>query len=506
MYGSGVPVTETTPRRTDDTARADATARGPLLALAGAVAVLLVATSWRYGYHRDELYFLAAGRHPDWGYPDQPPLTPMITRLMDAIGGGSLVLLRLPSALAAAGTVLVPGLLARELGGGRRAQLIAAACAGVSAVTLVTGHIVSTTTYDVFFSALLCWLVARVLRSRRPSLLLPAGLVLGLGLLNKPLIGVLAAALAVGVLVVGPRRPFASQWLVIGGVVAAVAVAPYLAWQALNGWPQLDMSAAIAADGDQGGRLGFLPFQLVLISPLLVPVWIAGLVRLGRDQTFRFFAVAWLLLVVLYLAAAGKAYYLAGTYPVLLGAGAVATDAWLGTVAARARLLTAALAVSLAIGAVIGLAVLPARALPPVLAVNPDAGEQVAWPRYVDQIAGVWNSLPSSQRSTGLVLTRNYGEAGAVDRYGPARGLPPAHSGHNGYADWRVPIGQAGPVVLVGYPDAEERGRLFGSCERRATLDNGLGLDTEEQGVPVWVCAAPARPWAQLWPEITHLN
>ena len=209
---------------------------------------------------------------------------------------------------------------------------------------------------------------------------------------------------------------------------------------------------------------------------------------------------------MLYLLAGGKAYYLAGMYPALLAAGAIATDGWLRDLPGRTRLLSAALGLSLVVGAVVGLAVLPARELGPVLAVNPDAGEQVAWPRYVDQIAGVWNGLTSSQRTTGLVLTRNYGEAGAIDKYGPAVGLPPAYSGHNGFADWAVPTGQAGPIVLVGYPDDAERGRLFGSCERKATLDNGLGLDTEEQGVPVWVCGQPARPWSETWDDVRHLN
>jgi hypothetical protein len=130
----------------------------------------------------------------------------------------------------------------------------------------------------------------------------------------------------------------------------------------------------------------------------------------------------------------------------------------------------------------------------------------VAWPRYVDQIAAVWNAQSSTDRATGVVLTENYGEAGAIDRYGRSRGLPAAYSGHNGFADWAQPLGQAGPVVLVGYADDRERGRLFGACQRAATLDNGLGLDTQEQGVPVWVCGQPARPWAELWPEIRHLD
>jgi 4-amino-4-deoxy-L-arabinose transferase-like glycosyltransferase len=478
--------------------------------VAGAVAALLVVTSARYGYHRDELYFLVAGRHPDWGYPDQPPLTPVLARMMDGLVSGSLVALRLPSALAAAAIVVLAGLIAREMGGGRRAQLIAAACAAVSATTLVAGHFVSTTTYDVLFSTLLCWLLARAVRTGEDWLLVPAGLVLGVGMLNKTLIGFLAAAVVAGLLVSGPRGVLRSPWLVGGAAFAVVFGAPYLVWQALNGWPQLEMSRLISAEGEQGGRLGFLPFQLLLVSPVLVPVWVAGLVRLLRAapaRPFRFLAIGYLLLAGFYLVTGGKAYYLAGFYPALLAAGAVAADGWLAAGASRlrTRLLATAIALSAVVGAVVGLAVLPARSLGPVLAVNPDAGEQVAWPRYVETVAGVWSGLSPSERATGLIVTANYGEAGALERYGPAYGLPLPYSGHNGFARWREPSGAAGPIVVVGYGPSRV-GAFFGSCQQRATLDNGLGLDTEEQGAPVWVCGFPVRPWSQLWPEIAHLG
>jgi len=105
-----------------------------------------------------------------------------------------------------------------------------------------------------------------------------------------------------------------------------------------------------------------------------------------------------------------------------------------------------------------------------------------------------------------VIVTANYGEAGALERYGPARGLPLPYSGHNGFARWRVPAGAAGPVVVVGYRNPAVLGRFFASCQQRATVDNGLDLDTEEQGMPVWVCGAPVKPWAQLWPELTHLG
>ncbi|HZB50245.1 MAG TPA: glycosyltransferase family 39 protein, partial [Mycobacteriales bacterium] len=490
---------------------APAPAVRPLLLVAIAVGAVLVATSARYGYHRDELYFLVAGRHPDWGYPDQPPLTPLIAGLMDWIAPGSLVALRLPSALAAAATALVTGLLACELGGGPRAQLIAAACSAVSAVTLVTGHIVSTTTYDVLLSALLCWLLARAVRTGEKWLLMPAGLVLGIGLLNKSLIGVLAATLVVGLLTAGPRSLLRSGWVFGGAVTALVLGAPYLVWQSLNGWPQLELTGDIAAEGDQGGRLGFLPFQLLLVSPVLVPVWVAGLVRLlraGAARPFRFLGIGYLLLAAVYLVTGGKAYYLAGAYPALLAAGAIATDGWLdrGPIRLRRWLLTTAVALSAVVGAVVGLAVLPQRALGPVLAVNPEAGEQVGWPEFTDTVAAVWNEMPRGERGRAVIITANYGEAGAIERYGPARGLPPPYSGHNGFGSWRVPTGSAGPVLVVGYSDAERRDRLFRSCQRRATIDNGLGLDTEEQGVPVWMCSGPARAWYDLWPEIRHLD
>ncbi len=480
----------------------------PLLLLCAGVAALLIVTSRRYGYHRDELYFLVAGRHPDWGYPDQPPLTPLLVRLMDAVAPGSLVVLRLPSALAAAAVVLLTALLARELGGGRRAQLIAAALASVAAVLLVTGHFVTTTTFDLVFSALLCWLVARVVRTGDDRLLLPAGLVLGVGLLNKTLIGVLAATLVLGALLAGPRRLLRSRWALAGGLVAVALGLPYVLWQATNGWPQGEMARVIAGEGDQGGRPGVVLFQLLLVSPVLVPVWVAGLVRLLRSpaaRPFRFFAVGYLVLTALYVIVGGKSYYVAGYFPVLLASGGIACDGWLarGRSRLRAGLLASAVALSGVAAVLIGLAVLPPRDLGPVLVLNPDTGEELAWPAFTDTVAGVWRSLPEGQRADAILFTGNYGEAGALARYGPERGLPQPYSGHNAFGWWAVPPDSATTAVVVGL---RQPTRFFARCDRDATIDNGLGLDTEEQGNPVWICRDPVRPWSRLWPEVRHLG
>ena len=182
----------------------------PVLGIAALLAAVLIAFSGRYGYHRDELYFLACGRHLAWGYPDQPPLVPLIARLMSDLAPASLVVLRLPAAFASAALVVLTGLLARELGGDRGAQLLAAASISVGALVMGAGHLLSTTTFDLPVWALLCWLIVRILRTGNDRLWLAAGLVAGVGLADSDLVAFLAAAVVAGLVIGGPRRPFAS--------------------------------------------------------------------------------------------------------------------------------------------------------------------------------------------------------------------------------------------------------------------------------------------------------
>src|SRR3954466_11980289 len=177
----------------------------PLLALAASVAVVLIAFAGGYGYHRDELYFLEAGRHLAWSYADQGPLTPLIAHMANGLSPGSLTVLRVPPALMTAGTIFVTGLTAFELGGTRRAQLIAGSCAAVASVVLVVGHLLSTSTLDLLAWAIVTWLVARIGRPGAQRLWLAAGAVAGVALLNKPLIAFLLVALGAGILASGPR-------------------------------------------------------------------------------------------------------------------------------------------------------------------------------------------------------------------------------------------------------------------------------------------------------------
>ncbi|MGH3427352.1 MAG: glycosyltransferase family 39 protein, partial [Mycobacteriales bacterium] len=327
--------------------------------------LVLVATSARYGYHRDEMYFIAAGSHPAFGYPDQPSLVPLLSWAMTRLAPGSLVVLRLPSALVTAATAVLAALVSREIGGGRRAQVIAAGCTASSGFALAVGHIVSTTTFDLLSTTLLLWLMIRAVGHKSRAWVLAAGVTVGVGFEAKPQVGVVAATLLVALVVIGPRWPLRSWWTAAGVVVAVFLAAPYLIWQDAHGWPQLTVAHNIAGSAE-GGRIGFVPFQLVMVSPVLVPVWAAGLLAPFRRpalRPLRFVSLTYVLLAMAYIVGDGKAYYLASLYPALLGLGSVPTAEWTLRARTRARLITTAVIASAAFSAVLALPLLPETAL-----------------------------------------------------------------------------------------------------------------------------------------------
>ena len=467
-----------------------------------------IAFADRYGYHRDELYFRAAARHPAFGYDDQGPLAPLLGRMSEAVFGETPRGLRVVSALVVALVVVVVALIARELGAGKIGQLVAAVGAAASGFVLAVGHLLSTATFDALVWVVALALVARILGGGDPRLWLAVGAVIGIGLQNKQLPFLLVAALAIGLAV--DRRlleVLRSRWLWIGAAVALLIWIPNLLWQASHGWPQLELAGDIRMDEGTESRATMLPLQVLLLGPLLAPIVAVGLWALLRDSTlrpWRSLGWAYLALIALLLVTAGKPYYSAPFLLALLAAGAVPVEGWLTT---RLRWATvgAALGISAVLAALIALPILPADRIggTPIADVNEDAVETIGWPRFVQQVARVYHGLPAAQQRTAVVFTGNYGEAGALDRFGPALGLPRAYSGHNAYSRFGMPAGSAGPVIVLGYSDASVD---FVGCRAAATVDNGLDVDNEEQGGTIVLCEAPRRPWVEQWAELTHLD
>jgi 4-amino-4-deoxy-L-arabinose transferase-like glycosyltransferase len=470
--------------------------RAELAVVAGvAVAVFAVhlALSGRYGFHRDELYYVAAGRHPALGYVDQPPVVPLLARALTAVAGEHLWPLRAVAGAVHAAVVVLAVPIARELGGGRRAQVLAAVAVAAMPLYLGAGSLFQTVVFDQLWWALALLLVVRLLNGADPRWWVAVGAVIGVGLETKWTMALLAAGLAAGLVAVpAGRRHLATPWLWAGGALALALWLPNLVWQALNDWPTLEFARNNNAEvRDEEGRLGFVVRQLGFLGPAALPLVGAGVVWLWRSARWRVLAVASATVAALLLIVGGKAYYLGPLYVLGAAAGAVAVEAWLAEGDRRWPRSLVALVVS-------GLLLLPVVA--PVLPVdvyagsiheaNGELGEQMGWPELVDLVAAVVAALPAEERAEVRIVTRSYGEAAAIDLYGPARGLPrgTALSAHNSYADWWPDGEPAGTVVTVRYPRRALEpycGAVLGPLAVVAPPD---GVDNEAAGTPILVC------------------
>ncbi|MFF0268355.1 ArnT family glycosyltransferase [Kribbella sp. NPDC004536] len=471
----------------------------PVLSVALIVGAVLTALSGRYGYHRDELYFLVAGRHLSWGYVDQPPLTPFITRVSTAVFGDTVMGLRVLSTVSSVVTIVVIALLAREFGSDRRGQVLAAICAAVSGFVLGVGHMVSTATYDLLAWMLIGLFAVKLLRTGDGRWWLALGLTAGIALENKYLVVLPIGALLVSLLIVGPRSVLRSWWVLAGVAVAGLIALPNVVWQFQHDWPQLKVAGGISSDDGTENRIMFVPLQILQLSPFLVPFWIAGFRRLWRSLPWaRSVALAYPVLCVVVLAVGGKSYYALPLLLVLVAAGCEPILSWVDR---RRRAAVVMLVLTALTSAVFTLPVLPASAVDLVIPVNKEQGEQIGWPAFTDAVAAAWSQVPASERSTATIFAGNYGEAGAIVRYGPARGLPSPYSAHMSFWQWaRPPDTNTGPVLIVELERTPIFESYFRDCKQVGTVQSIVSND--EDGTALVLCAGPAESWSTLWPKI----
>ncbi|MEN3535990.1 glycosyltransferase family 39 protein [Microbispora sp. ZYX-F-249] len=462
------------------------------------VAVLLAVSPW-YGYHRDELYFRMLGERPRLGYFDTPPLTPMIARLSTTLFGDTVVALRIVPALCTGALVVLVALAARELGGGRTAQILAAAGTATSVLPLVAGHALLTLTPDLVLWSAVTLCLLRVLLRGDGRYWLWTGALCGIAAYNRDLIVVLLGGVGLGVLVAGPREVLRDRRLWAGVLLALAIASPNLVYQATHDWPQLQMAQALRIDEGADNRASFVPLQIVLLGPVQAVVCAAGWLRLWRNRRVRSLAIAYPVACALILYSGGRPDYTGAFLLYLFAAGCVTAAGWRW----RAALATA-LAAGAVVAVVVALPVVPAASLggTPVAAVNEVARESVGMRDVAAQTARVVDGLPAAERAGAVLLAANYGEAGALRRWAGEFGLPAVYSGHNELWWWGPPPEGTRVVVSVGYPPAD-LATVFTRCVPAGRLS---GMPGEERGVPITVCRDPVRPWRQLWPSARHYS
>ena len=487
--------------------------RGPWI-VAGLLVVLLLTLAGRYGFHRDELYFIEGGHHPDWAQPDNPMTVPLLAAAWHDLVGGSLLGFRVLPALVAGGTVLLAAWTSQLVGGKPVHQTVTAALMASTSILLATGHLFSTTTFDLALTtATVALLIKAIAAPASLSTWLALGITAGLAMEIKVLPAIVLASCAIAILIIGNRTVFrrAGPWL--AAAVALLLAAPNLIWQTAHGWPMAQIAQNIAAGGSTSSQERWLvvPLHLLMAGPAAAIVLIIGLVapfRLTALRPYRWLPVAYGIMLVLVVATGGKPYYLAGFFAAGLALGAQPVVTFLSGALWR-RVTAVVLGVILVVPTIVfALPIAPVGS--PVfqiaVAVNPDQAETVGWDKWVRTVERASRTLdPNSS----IVLARNYGEAGALSRehrLRPTSAIPPVYSGHNAYGEWGPPPEVATSAVVVGDFSTSEVETWFAECTLVERFASPPGVDNEENGAPIRVCQKRLLPWSEIWPQVRRLG
>jgi len=469
-----------------------------------------LAFAGRYGIFGDELYFIICGRHPDFGYVDEPPLLPLLDAATQLFGP-SPVLLRLPAVLAAMALVALTADFARRLGGGRRAAVLAAAGVALAPILTILTSITATWTFEPLFWTLAAYFLARAVIEGDRRLLLWAGLTGGVSLEAKYGILFWAVGLGVGLLSTPARAIFRWRSLGLGLALGVVIALPSFVWQQLHGWPFIDIMRQHQIDGTSGGdRLGYFALvQVIAMNPVLAPLWLAGIIGpfcAARLAPVRFLSIGFLVTAAAIYLAGGRFYYLVAVYPSLIAVGAVACaglgrrvlGAWIGAAAAVILVLAPVLL------PILDPASLAAyfRAMPfDAYTIGTPLGTvfswELGWPELEQRVAAAYSALPEAERPSTAIFADNFGEAAAIEFYGAADRLPPVISGHNQYFLWG-PGGDPRTIIAVN-SDAARWRQACNSVESVGSFGVPFGHPMETDR-PIVICHGYRGGLAAAWP------
>jgi hypothetical protein len=481
-----------------------------LLFIAVAVGMVHLLTNSRYGFHRDELQFLSDARHLDWGFVAYPPFTPVVERAALDVFGLSLVGLRLFSVIAQSAAILLTGLMAAELGGGRLAQITAALAVALSPLPLFEGTEFQYSSFDYLWWVLIAYFVVRLLKSENPHWWLAIGAVVGVGLMTKYAIVFFVAGILAGKVITQTRRFFASGWFWGGSALAVLIFLPNLIWLSRHDFISYHFLQHIhARDVGEGRAASFLPDQFLICANLVAaPLWIWGLVDFLRDRRYRLLGFMYLVPLALFLFAKGRGYYLAGAYPMLIAMGASASERWIETLSRRPRraLEIAFFAGLAACGLYAAALVVPLASSGPLkkfaLNHNGDLREEIGWNDLVKTVAGIRDSLPEEQSEHLGILVGNYGEQGAIEMLGSAYHLPLPISGTNSAWLRGYPLPPPSTLIVIGLSRDDVNENFIG-CRLAGHNGNSAGVKNEESQYhpDIFVCGSPRKPWTEFWQD-----
>jgi Dolichyl-phosphate-mannose-protein mannosyltransferase len=515
---------------------------GVLIALCSVKLLLHIFTSvQRYGYFRDELYYLDMARHLDWGYVDAAPLIAVYAKIALWMGGshGSLAALRIIPALAGTALIALTMLIARELGGGRYAQFLAGLCVLLSPAVLVMDNFLSMNAFEPLYWMGCMWMVARILRTGDSRLWLWFGVLAGLGLENKHSTLSFGFAVTVALLLTQHRREFAKPWIWIACAIALALFLPNIIWQIRHHWPTIEDLENVRRSGKNVvlGPIAFVKQQILALQPILLPVWLAGLVWFLRSRRWRVLGLTFVVFFVLMEVAHGKDYYVFPIYPLLFAGGGVviekAIEMWLSSRTAFVRTAFVRTAfvrttTRAAVAAVIVLGSLPLLPmmiwmLPPerllayqnAIGIKPAKQEvhhesllpqviadQFGWPELVSQVAAIYNSLPADERAETGIWAGNYGEAGAINLWGPKYGLPRAYSRHQNLWYWGPPPIVYKNLIVIEWSLDDVRD----NCTSYQAFEHYEKFGMGEENTPIYLCRGVKFDIQKIWWHSHHWN
>jgi 4-amino-4-deoxy-L-arabinose transferase-like glycosyltransferase len=492
---------------------------GILILLALARILLQVFTNGQYGFHQDELVTLDAAAHDlAWGYVAWPPVTPFLARLALWLFGPSVIGLRFFAILAEGIVMLLAGLMIRDLGGRRWAQVLGAVAVATSPLSIVQGGLFQYETLDYFCWVLLAYMVMRLLKTENPRWWLGIGAAIGLGMMTKYTIAFSVAGLIVGILVTN-RLYLKSRWLWAGAALALVIWLPNLLWEAQNNWISVYFLASIHTRDMQSGLTSSFLFDQLLFNfnPVMLFLVATGLYYFffaPAGKRYRLMGWMYITPFILLLLTHGKGYYLAATYPMLAAGGAVwwegrltriTSQRWLKAWRWTTWIILSAFA-TLLIATELPVAPLGSAWWDVVSKSNDQLKSEVGWPELVQQVEKAYNEVPVSEKAHATILAASSGEIGSIDLYGPAYGLPRVISGFDSY--WQYDYGNPPPTTLlvVGFDGSFLEN--FQDCTLIAPIFTPFNIQNDEtiNHRSIYLCHNLRQAWPQFWKTFQYFG